>query len=323
MSSRMNGFKERFGHGASDQMDLLSAPRVDALMRAAIHSSLQQPSYARRGGDNLLAALVDESIRRPRTSPAAFARAQSAELIGAWFCEVDALLPGSNSALHQMFDALRVPTLKLALTERRILLDAEHPLRGLLDDALDIATQTALAESGSRELIEAQVQSRLSRLLDLAERCQPMLERLTPLSEREAARFLEQIRDRSALRLEQLQQRARRVAAQELETQILGMPLPAPALRVLRQGWVPMMATLLLRDGIGAPAVSSSLSLLPRILDGMSRRDRQGSEQAASLVPALRSALIDAGQPRAPVERLLTDLQAALETSPLHRQLSP
>jgi len=299
------------GLPVTDDGEDAQVPRVDPAMRAAITRALKSPPRGRRAADGLIAALLDESIRNPRESRSAFARAQSAELIGAWFCEVDALLPGRQSVLHDAFHAARLPVLKLALADRRVFSDPGHAVRRVLDNAMDASAPTALSQPGSRELIEAEVQSLLGRIADAADNVHPMMEHLAPLAPEVCSAFLDEARDRTAVRREELQRRARRVAAQELETQILGRSLPAPAVNFLRQGWVPMIATLLLRDGLGSTTVESGMALLPRLLAAID--GRTSYRQDPSLLPGIRAALIDAGQPNAPVDLLVEDLRVVLE----------
>lgn len=309
MSSRLDWLRDRLGMAPGEETEAPEPPQVDAAMRVAIARAAQAPA-GRRASDALLAAVVDESIRRPRGSRSALARAQYAALVGSWFAEVGALMPISHGALHDSFDGARMPVLKLTLTDRRIFADRQHTVRKLMEAAVDAATPAALGQPGSRELIEAQVQTPLNRIADLADGVQPMLEHIPQIAPDIAGRFLDEARDATATRREALQRRARAVAAQELETQILGRELPTEAVLFLRQGWVPMMATLLLRDGIGSATSENGMTLLTRLLAIVDGRHPLTADP--QLVPAARQALLDAGQPRASAERLLNALQSSL-----------
>lgn len=287
------------------------APVVDAMMREAIAREVREATSSRRP-DALLAVLVQESIQQDSPAPAARARAQRVSMIGEYFREVIGEPPRLHESLRSSFDSLRFPTLRVALADDRLFSDVNHPVRELLREAAEIAALAPLASAGARELISASLQGRSERLRDLARSKNPMLERLQPLSDSAWTRFLEQIRDEAAKRREMLERRARRIAAQELEAQIVGMPLPEGAGAFLRSGWVPMMASRLLQRGNDQPPWAEGMKLLDRLLAAIQRGRRPEDESLQRLLADAGRALRDSGLRSGQREALLDLLRSAL-----------
>lgn len=290
------------------------APVVDAAMREAIASEVGETTPARRA-DALLAVRVQALIRQPSPGIAAHARNQRVALVDQCFREVLGEPPWAHELLSGAFDALRYPTVRAALADDRLFVDAAHPVRELLREAAEVATLAPLTSAGARELAVASLQDRGERLREIARNLRPMLARPPPLPEPEVAQFLEQIRDETAKRREVLERRARRIAAQELETQILGVALPDGANSFLRAGWVPMMASLLLHGGMDQPPWAEGLKLLSRLLVAIQRGAGFDDEHTRRLLADASRSLRESGLRANPHESLLASLRDALERS--------
>ncbi|MGB5834127.1 MAG: DUF1631 domain-containing protein [Thiohalocapsa sp.] len=174
------------------------------------------------------------------------------DLIGMLFeCMLnDPLLPNSAKAL---ISHLHTPYLKLALIDRRLLVDKEHPARQLMDEMVE-AGGLWVDDSNPNRGIFPHIQRTVDRIQkdfsedvslfdELLGEFRSAVEEQRSRSGNMEQRNQEAARGRERLRLAKLR------AAKEIQTLAQGQTLPEPVLAFLRRTWIDVLAFLVLRHG--------------------------------------------------------------------------
>jgi hypothetical protein len=161
----------------------------------------------------------------------------------------DPVLPNSAKAL---ISHLHTPYLKLALIDRRLLVNSDHPARRLLDDMVE-AGSLWLEEDHPNRGIYPHIQRVVDRVLqefsddvtlfdELLEYFQDAVADQRKRTDNMERRTTEAARGRERLQL------ARQRAAKEIHTLTSEHRLPPPLLAFLRQTWLDLLAFILLRN---------------------------------------------------------------------------
>jgi hypothetical protein len=142
--------------------------------------------------------------------------------------------------------------------------------------ACRLIAEAAETAASSRVATPAVVRRLEERLRHIAEQIdlsatfvRPQIAYLLPLTMPEIASFLDQQREESETRRENVLGKVRRTVAQELEVHTLGRKPPAPLVHFLRMGWGPLMAARLLRHGMNSRAWIDAINRLVQILASM------------------------------------------------------
>lgn len=248
----------------------LSIPVLDAATRDALkaigsHSTGHRPQDANFAADLLLLASIDDpsqaTVRR-------VAPAQRMSLVGQMCNEIlsDPHLPPT---MRPLFERLRFPLIKIALADGSFFGNRVHPVRRLVAEAAETAASSRV---GSHAVVH-RLEERLRQIADQidlsATFVRPQVNLLQPLSMQEIASFLDQQREESETRRENVLNKVRRTVAQELEVHTLGRK-PTPSLiNFLRVGWGPLMAARLLRHGMNSRKWIDATTRLTQLLSGM------------------------------------------------------
>ncbi len=164
----------------------------------------------------------------------------------------DPVLPNSAKAL---ISHLHTPYLKLALIDRRLLVNSDHPARRLLDEMVEAGSQW-IEESHPNRGIYPHIQRVVDRVLqefsddislfdELLEYFKGAVAEQRKRTDTMERRTTEAARGRERLQL------ARQRAAKEIYTLTKQRALPAPLLSFLRQTWRDLLAFILLRSDAG------------------------------------------------------------------------
>lgn len=252
----------------SDQplsIPVLDAPTRDALKAIGSHSTGHRPQDAQFAADLLLMASIDDASQATvnRVAPA-----QRMSLVGQMCNEIlsDPHLPAT---MRPLFERLRFPLIKIAIADNTFFANRIHPVRRLVAEAAETAASSRI---GSHAVVH-RLEERLRQIADQidlsATFVRPQVNLLQPLTMQEIASFLDQQREESESRRENVLNKVRRTVAQELEVHTLGRK-PTPALiNFLRVGWGPLMAARLLRHGMNSRQWVDATTRLTQLLAGM------------------------------------------------------
>lgn len=301
-----------------DQMRVMApaqrpAPVVDEPMLRALQDMDGLNSTA-AFSDSLLAAEVLGMIRG-KGSAGTDALRQRAALVGQMFAEIlaDPYLPASYLAL---LERLRFPTLKTALADSSFFTNPAHPVRWLVQDAVQMAVSARLSGDAALHYTG----DRLARLPEefniSAAFVQPALRNLEALSDEQAAEFLDSVRTESAARWSDLLTKSRRIVSQELETQLLGNATDPGKSRQLRSALAPLLAAALLRHGMNSRAWVEAVGLVSAALDqpGASAPPAGDRKTSGDLLGKLEKGLREAGLSDDRLEAVISNLRQSWGT---------
>jgi hypothetical protein len=293
--------------------DGLAPPAIDT---STLHTLMLMLSGALHAApvDVRLAAELLSLANQHQADLASYAKAQRLSLVGQMCNEMlaEAAMPLEHGHL---IERLRFPLVKIALADDAFFASAGHPIRQQIGEAVELASQALATTLPERLQIHAQLSLIGDEVCLRASRTTVDLAQLQPVPDAAVALFLEQLFDEAAVRREALELRTRRIAAQELEAQLLGRPLPAGAQRLLRAGWVPMMAAHLRRGGAESPQWMQGMTQLGMLLDAFEppAAKRQSSAARTALVQACGAALAEAGMHPTKVSALIDALRCAFD----------
>lgn len=224
--------------------------------------------------------------------------------------------PYLPTPLRAPIEKLHVPSLRAAMTSDRFFTDPYDPIRGLLTEAADLAVMSRVGSRNglvrNRQLLVHLAED--ARRLVRPTHDQPLIH--TPLGESVISSFLDQQRDAAARRREAVMSRARRVAAQEIETLMLGQRPEPEAATFLRNGWMPVMASRLLRAGHGEVEWEEALSVVQLTLSAFEREAEPDLVRRVDVISRARAGLLAAGNTLRRIDMLLAPLQSICSGAP-------
>lgn len=226
---------------------------------------------------------------------------------------------------------MQIPYLKVAILDRRLFAQRNHPARRLLDALADAAKGWSLESDRDQQLLGC-VRGIVERLLQEFDDDLGIFQRLHDDlnafldSHRKRADIAEQRAAEAARGREKLQD-ARRRAAREILTRIEGRALPPLVQNVLVRPWANYMVLTLLRHGEDSPEFRATLRFVDDFVwSAEPRRDEVDRGRLRNLLPglekALRHGLATVAFQEADVGRLMGELnllyrQQLGETAPL------
>lgn len=252
----------------SDQplsIPVLDAPTRESLKAIGSHSTGHRPQDARFAADLLLMASIDDPSQATvnRVAPA-----QRMSLVGQMCNEIlsDPHLPAT---MRPLFERLRFPLIKIAIADNTFFGNRIHPVRRLVAEAAETAASSRIGNQAAVHRLEERLRQIADQIDLSATFVRPQVSLLQPLTMQEIASFLDQQREESETRRENVLNKVRRTVAQELEMHTLGRK-PTPALiNFLRVGWGPLMAARLLRHGMNSRSWVDATTRFTRLLASM------------------------------------------------------
>jgi hypothetical protein len=248
----------------------LEAPILDSATRGALRDVGKElgsirPQDAAFADELLALSNIDdpEQATVKRVAPT-----QRMSLVGQMCNEIlsDPHLPAS---MRPLFERLRFPLIKIALADGTFFGNRVHPVRRLIAEAAETAASSRVATPAVVRRLEERLRQ-IAEQIDLsATFVRPQIAYLLPLSMPEIASFLDQQREESETRRENVLNKVRRTVAQELEVHTLGRKPPSPLVHFLRMGWGPLMAARLLRHGMNSRAWIDAINRLVQVLASM------------------------------------------------------
>lgn len=275
----------------------LELPTLDRTTQQALQDVQRQiggyrPQDAVFAGE--LLDLADEGQRAPTV--ARVAPTQRLSLVGQMCNEIlsDPHLP---PVMRPLFERLRFPLIKIALADGSFFANRAHPVRRLVAEAAETAASSRIASPAVVRRLEERLRH-IAEQIDLsASFVRPQLRHLLPLTMVEIAAFLDQQREESETRRENVLNKVRRTVAQELEVHTLGRKPSPGVVLFLRIGWGPLMAARLLRDGMNSRPWIDAINRLVQVLIVMDATDA-GPDHLATrerLVDAVAADLLGVG----------------------------
>ena len=254
--------------------ETIAPPTLDSATRAALREigsvvGGYRPQDAEFAGELLDFADVENDTR---PSAGRVAPAQRLSLVGQMCNEIlsDPHLPPT---MRPLFERLRFPLIKIALADGSFFSNRVHPVRRLVAEAAETASSSRVASQAVVRRLEERLRH-IAEQIDLsATFVRPQLAHLLPLTMPEIASFLDQQREESETRRENVLNKVRRTVAQELEVHTLGRKPPTPLVNFLRMGWGPLMAARLLRHGMNSRMWIDAINRLVQILASMDVMD--------------------------------------------------
>ncbi|MDE1957710.1 MAG: DUF1631 domain-containing protein [Xanthomonadaceae bacterium] len=212
---------------------------------------------------------------------------------------------------------LQIPYLKVAILDRRLFAQRNHPARRLLDALADAAKGWSQESDRDQQLLGC-VRGIVERLLQEFDDDLGIFQRLHDDlaafldSHRKRADIAEQRAAEAARGREKLQD-ARRRAAREILARIEGRALPPLVQNVLVRPWANYMVLTLLRHGEDSPEFRATLRFVDDFVwSAEPRRDPTERERLRNLLPgvekALRQGLATVAFQEADVARLMGEL---------------
>lgn len=247
----------------------LEPPILDSSTRGALRDIGSVVSgYRQQDAEFAEELLGFADVEEERPSVARVAPAQRMSLIGQMCNEIlsDPHLPPT---MRPLFERLRFPLIKIALADGTFFGNRAHPVRRLVAEAAETAASSRVATSAVVRRLEERLRH-IAEQIDLsATFVRPQLSHLLPLTMPQIASFLDQQREESETRRENVLNKVRRTVAQELEVHTLGRKPPIALVNFLRMGWGPLMAARLLRHGMNSRSWIDAINRLVQILASM------------------------------------------------------
>jgi hypothetical protein len=284
------------------------APEIDPLTLRA----LQQLSSALIGFRPAEGQPATPTFGMPAGGYTALAPSQRLSLVGQMCNEIlgDPYIPES---VRPVLEQLRLPLIKVALSDNSFFHDRGHPVRRLLAEAAEAGASTR-ASSGAMARRLAERLREIAQQIDLEAGANPPREAdLAPLEMADIAAFLDQQREEAAARRQTVLSKLRRTVSQELEVHTLGRRLPAALTPFLRSGWGTLMALRLLKFGMGSEEWNDAVDCLSKLLTSMDK-DEAGAEQRQArpgIIESLRRRLAEIGLRDDKLRELMRHLRAA------------
>lgn len=218
--------------------------------------------------------------------------------------------------LHALVEAFRFPAIKAALADTAFFTDPQHPVRGLINDMASMAGDSRIGGHDASLRFDGWARRVLRQAQLGAADVRDRMVAGRPLQASDIEAFLIEQAKQHQQRRTDLLRRVREVVDQELELCTATCSLPDPVWPLLRNGWGPMMASHLLRNGPESQLYRSGMDLLHRVLYALnpeSPNARTPAERAALRVELFR-ALTGVGMPKERAKELLQGLDQALDS---------
>lgn len=297
---------DRHGVPGLDKPAASASPRirVDASTMAMLHACVARgiknpPNDAALAAEILLAL---PSSTHPAT--------QRVTLVGDMFKSIlaDKQLPEDFLPLIEQF---RLPLIKIGLSDTSFFLDALHPARRQLHDALWLALHarfgaTAIAQKAAQRLME------LRKIFDLsAGFVLSAMQTMEPLTPAEVTGFLDQQRHETDARRAEVLSIVRRTVAREIDTLTQGRSLHTGAQNFLRGGMAPLMSVRLLRYGVRSKLWKDALDHTGHILRSLEakRSGREHEPERNEYMDAITHDFREIGLPEGKISALFRDLR--------------
>lgn len=228
-------------------------------------------------------------------------------LAAAW---LDALLvePELPPAFASDLESLRLAVIKAALCDSGFFSHASHPVRKAVDELAQQAAFTGL-QGYSLAALRATLKETLGQINIHGQFALDALAMLAPVDAELAHQFRQQMARDKELRRENLLQRVRALAAREVDARTLDVSLPPVARAALTRGFLPLLATVLLRHGSASPPTRQARQLLERFVDSFALC--ADGEERRAVVKALGHTLQEAGLPDLHISRVCEELEKA------------
>jgi hypothetical protein len=168
-----------------------------------------------------------------------------------------------------LFERLRFPLIKIAISDGSFFSNKVHPVRRLLAEAAETAASSRTASPAIARRLEERLRHIAEQINLSAAYVRPQVAFLEPLPTEEITAFLDQQREESETRRETVLGKVRRTVAQELEVHTLGRSLPTSLMTFLRGGWGPLMAARLLKHGMNSRPWIEAINRLVQVLASM------------------------------------------------------
>jgi hypothetical protein len=226
-------------------------------------------------------------------------------------------MPGE---LKPRFDELRFSVVKAALQDVSFFANPQHPVRGLVNE---LGTLAASARAMSLDTLQ--------RIEDLVSRIQEQFQvaaeavrhpKVDPLEHVDIERFLTDQIDKNRQRRKAVIDKVKRIVEEELQLRSSGHNVPAPALRLFRSGWAPMMAAHLLRTGMNSEPWHEGLGLLKEMLSALDHTLPSPRGGSAALIARIDEKLAAVGMAPTRRKELLDGFLPALSQAELKRRPS-
>lgn len=242
-----------------------------------------------------------------------YASVQRTGLVGQMFNDIlaDPVVPDQ---LKPRFDDLRFGVIKAALKDGEFFEDAQHPVRGLVNELATMAAEARAMGLESLKRIEDVVGRILDQFGEMASAVREASQKSERLPADKIERFLDEQLVQSKARRQALIEKARRVVSEELQLRIAGHYVPASAKALLQTGWIPMMSLRLLRHGMDSPLWRQGMVLLERILHALDRNNRAlVEEEHHELFADIEDTWRSVGMPQKQIREELRGYRMALE----------
>ena len=305
------------------ELAMAGAPTLDRATLRALKRIATAEHEALKGETEFARELIEfATTKEPKTEHVA--TSQRLSLVGQMCNEIisDPHLPAS---MHPLFERLRFPLIKIALADGSFFSNRGHPVRRLVTEAAETAASSHIA---SKTVIR-RLEERLSQIAEQANLSatfvRPQLSRLDPLNMMQIAAFLDQQREESESRRENVLNKVRRVVTQEMDVHSLGKKPPESMSQFLRAGWGPLMSARLLRDGMNSESWVVSIERLVELMAIMDERKVTDIQltQRPFLRQQVASDLNEIGMRPDRIESALAYLDQAFEEVERRRKLLP
>jgi hypothetical protein len=199
---------------------------------------------------------------------------------------------------------------KTALQDVNFFSNPRHPVRGLVNE---LATVAASARAASLDTLK-KVEDLVGRIQDQFRVAAESVRhpRVDPLESVAIQEFLSDQVGRNQQRRQAVIEKVRRVVEEELLLRTSGRSVPPTAQRLFRSGWAPMMASHLLRHGLGSKPWREGLNLLEKMLNALDPKAASPEGGPTGLVAAIDSRMTDVGIPVNRRKELLDEFLPAL-----------
>lgn len=231
---------------------------------------------------------------------------------------------GLATEVKALISRLQIPLLKVAISDKRFFSNDDHPARQLLNTLARAGAQWSPVQGLDDELYQ-QIEQAVFRILNdyeedvslfatLLAEFGDFFQRQTQHTERVEARLREVEEGRARA------DSARLSVAEVLDARMAGRPLPALAVRLLRQAWQQVLYLTCLREGDQSESWARDVKVVDAVVWSVLPHQEQAAlERLKTLSPKLLNSL-KSGLERISYDALETrDLLAGLQQ--LHQQL--
>lgn len=280
---------------------LEAVPKVSA---ATLQTLKEARASLVSGADGALATALLRAVEPPASLTGA---GLLTALAGAW---VDGLLaePELPVAFAPDLESLRLSVIKAALCDASFFTQPFHAVRKAVDELVQKAAFIGV-QGYSLSPLRLELKEVVGRINIHGQFALDALAMLQPLEPDLAQRFRTQSENDQEARRDSLLNRVRALATREIEARTLDVSLPSAARAALTRGFLPLLATLLLRHGAASPHTRQARQLLERFVDSFALCTR--SDERRDVLKELGAVLLEVGLAQARVDAAITELESA------------